>query len=166
MATWTHWKPSKRKQICLEKWRGSMGVCSKRNGPLLSGYRRRCAYARLFKIVFLQWLCRQTCAVKFLVTYLNCDRSYLQILTIMSICQSGSGRAVQAFHHKHVQTDIKCLHIPLHKQHFVTEEYWSEVCFSAIRYSVTAHCFIHTDVLTLYFVVFTSKIQSPLVAEI
>jgi len=37
---------------------------------------------------------------------------------------------------------------------------------SAVRYSVTAHCFIHTDILALYFVVFTSKIQNPLVAEI
>lgn len=61
MAIWMHWKPSKRKQICLEKWRGNMGVCSKRSGPLSSGCRRRCAYALLFKIVCIRWLSGQMC---------------------------------------------------------------------------------------------------------
>jgi len=37
---------------------------------------------------------------------------------------------------------------------------------SAVRYSVTAHCFIHTAILALYLVVFISKIQSPMLAEI
>lgn len=44
MATWMLWKLSKRKQICQEKWRGNMGVCLRRNGPLLSGYRKRCVF--------------------------------------------------------------------------------------------------------------------------
>lgn len=49
MATWMLWKHSRRKQICQEKWRGNMGVCWRRNGPLLSGYKKRC-------VCLLLWL--------------------------------------------------------------------------------------------------------------